>query len=100
MINAIQMCTARRFKLRDSALSRDMCLSLATLALFARGTRIELFEPFQRPSAVHPQTVRATSATSSSFRRMSSQLIKLPEAAEAKPHCVLTARFSIGTYLD
>src|SRR5215470_6270550 len=31
---------------------------------------------------------------------MSSQERRFPDAAEAKPHCVLMARFSIGTYLE
>ena len=43
---------------------------------------------------IYPHTRRAILATSSNFLCMSSQVIKFPDAAEAKPHWVLRARFS------
>src|ERR1044071_2327103 len=48
----------------------------------------------------YPQTLRATRATSSNFRCISSHESRLPEAAEANPHWVLTARSSGVIYLE
>lgn len=50
------------------------------------------------PASFPPQTLRAVSTTSSSFRHWSSVESRLPAATEAKPHCGLSARFSSGTY--
>src|SRR5262249_40077585 len=48
--------------------------------------------------AHEPQTLRAVSTTSSILRHCSSSVSRLPAAVDAKPHCGLRARFSIGTY--
>jgi elongation factor P hydroxylase len=52
---------------------------------------LEQFERFERVE-VNPHARRAILATSSSLCFMSSQEMRLPEAADAKPHCVLTAK--------
>src|SRR5262249_24838613 len=71
------------------------------LTLFFSFEPLEPFERFEPiPTFGYPQTLRANWVTSSSLRRISSQERRLPEAAEAKPHCVLSASFSVGTYLD
>src|SRR5207248_1386502 len=51
--------------------------------------------------AMHMQPMEIGSnigtSTSSSFRHCSSSVSRLPAAVDAKPHCGLRARFSIGT---
>ncbi len=48
----------------------------------------------------YPQTDFATLATSSSLRRWSSGVMRLPSIVEAKPHCGLRASRSSGTYFE
>ena len=66
------------------------------------GEALEAFHSTARkPMAVtrprYPHTRAAVDATSSSLRRSSSTVIRLPSEPEAKPHCGLMARFSSGT---
>lgn len=48
-------------------------------------------------SRAQPHMRRAVSATSLSLAHCRSSVIRLPSAVEAKPHCGLSARFSMGT---
>src|SRR5690606_16266941 len=47
-----------------------------------------------------PQARSAVETTSSSLRRWSSTVSRLPSAVDAKPHCGLIARYSGSTYRD
>src|ERR1700723_4034215 len=86
--------SGRGMKAMDSA-------SFFREAWFAHFGQVGRWQPrsFLATGYVVPQTLRAVLVTSSSLRHCSSEVSRLPAATDAKPHWVLSARFSRGINL-